>query len=186
MTSKPIVTMISSVKLNHPITMADVPTPDKTLPLPKSCAMMLAATDAVCCQRTDTSTKMEAMKIMAKAIWLTGRLGKGLTSRSDPSLSSSSCHPGNVARSSRQMKAKMVAMILEHLLVGLGMLVTRKRRLHEVGEYNHILELAGKPDEVQWILVYRDLVGKRSCIVAANPRAAICVHTNTEIAHSRL
>lgn len=112
MTSKPIVTMINKVKLNQPITMADVPTPDNTLPFPKSCAIMLAATDAVCCQRTDTSTKIEAMKMMAKATWLTGRLGKGLTSRSEPSLSSSSCHPGNVARSNRQMKAKIVAMIL--------------------------------------------------------------------------
>ena len=36
MTSKPIVTMISSAKPNHPRTMAVVPTPLLTLPLPKS------------------------------------------------------------------------------------------------------------------------------------------------------
>jgi len=112
-TSRPIVTMIKSVKLNQPITIADVPTPDNTLPLPKSCAIMLAATDAVCCHNTDTNTKIEAMKMIASAIWLTGRLGKGLTSRSEPSLSSSSCHPGNVARRRRQMKANIVAMILK-------------------------------------------------------------------------
>jgi hypothetical protein len=56
---------------------------------------------------------MEAMKMMASATWLTGRLGKGLISRSEPSLSSSSCQPGKVARRSRQMKAKMMAMMLE-------------------------------------------------------------------------
>lgn len=36
MTSKPIVTMINSVKLNQPNTMAELPTPAMTLPLPKS------------------------------------------------------------------------------------------------------------------------------------------------------
>lgn len=112
MTRSPMVTMISSVKLNHPMTMADVPTPERTLPFPKSCAMILAATDAVCCHSTDTSTKMEAMKMMASATWLTGRLGNGLISRSDPSLSSSSCHPGKVASRRRQMNANMMAMIL--------------------------------------------------------------------------
>lgn len=67
MTSNPIVTMISNVNENQPMTMALVPTPDLTLPFPKSSAMILAATDAVCCHNTDTSTKMEAMKMMAKA-----------------------------------------------------------------------------------------------------------------------
>lgn len=112
MTSSPMVTMMSSVNENQPSTMALVPTPDLTLPLPKSSAMVDAATEAVCCHRTDTSTKMEAMKIMARATWDTGRLGKGLTSRSDPSLSSSSCQPGKVARRRKQMKAKIMAMML--------------------------------------------------------------------------
>jgi len=94
------------------MTMADVPTPASTLPLAKSCAMMLAATEAVCCQRTETRTKMEAMKMMASATWLTAREGNGLTSRSDPSLSSSSCQPGKVASRRTQMKAKMIAMML--------------------------------------------------------------------------
>lgn len=67
MTSNPIVTMISNAKLNHPSTMAVVPTPLLTLPLPRSWAMMDAATDAVCCQRTETRTKMEDMKMMARA-----------------------------------------------------------------------------------------------------------------------
>ena len=112
MTSKPIVTIISNVKLNQPITMALVPTPDRTLPLARSCAIILAATDAVCCHSTDTSTKMEAMKMIASAICETGLDGKGFTSRSEPSLSSSSCQPGKVARRSKQMKAKMMAMML--------------------------------------------------------------------------
>jgi hypothetical protein len=104
--------MINSVKLNHPITMALVPTPLSTLPFPKSWAMILAATEAVCCHKTETRMKMEAMKMMASAIWETGREGKGLTSRSEPSESSSSCQPGKVARRRRQMKARIMAMIL--------------------------------------------------------------------------
>lgn len=67
MTSKPIVTVMSNVNENHPSTMALVPTPDMTLPLPKSSAIVLAATEAVCCHRTETSTKTEAMKMIAKA-----------------------------------------------------------------------------------------------------------------------
>lgn len=116
-TSNPIVTMINSVKLNQPITMAELPTPAMTLPFPKSCAITEAATDAVCCHSTETSTKMVAMKMMTRATWLTGREGKGLTSRSEPSESSSSCQPGKVARRRRQMKAKMIAMMLFILLV---------------------------------------------------------------------
>lgn len=116
-TNRPIVTMINSAKLNQPITMALVPTPDSTLPLPKSWAMILAATEAVCCHNTLTKMNIEAMKMMAKAICDTGREGNGLTSLSLPSESSSSCHPGKVARRRRQMKARMIAMILHALSV---------------------------------------------------------------------
>jgi hypothetical protein len=105
--------MMRSVKLNQPMTMALVPTPEMTAPLPKSWAIMEAATEAVCCHSTETRTKMEAMKMMARATCETGRDGNGLTSRSDPSLSSSSCQPGKVARRRRQMKAKMMAMMLK-------------------------------------------------------------------------
>lgn len=94
------------------MTMALVPTPLLTDPLPKSCAMMEAATDAVCCHSTETSTKMDATKMMASAICETGRDGKGFTSRSEPSESSSSCQPGKVARRRRQRNAKIMAMML--------------------------------------------------------------------------
>ena len=112
MTSNPIVTMISSANPNHPSTIAVVPTPLRTLPLPKSWAIIDAATDAVCCQSTDTSTKIEAMKMMARATWETGRDGNRLTSLSLPDSSSSSCQPGNVARSRRQMNANTMATML--------------------------------------------------------------------------
>lgn len=117
MTRRPMVTIMRSVKLNQPITMALVPMPLRTLPFPKSCAMTLAATEAVCCHKTLTRTKILAMKMMARATWLTGREGNGLTSRSDPSLSVSSCQPGKVARRRRQMKAKMIAMMLDLILL---------------------------------------------------------------------
>jgi len=112
MTNKPMVTMISNANANQPSTIAVVPTPLFTLPFPKSCAIIEAATDAVCCQSTETSTKIEAMKIMARAIWETGLDGKGLTSRSLPRSSSSSCQPGKVARSKRQTNANTIATIL--------------------------------------------------------------------------
>lgn len=112
MTSRPIVTMMSSVNENQPMTIALVPTPLLTDPLPKSCAMTDAATDAVCCHSTETNTKMDETKMMASAIWETGREGNGLTSRSEPTESSSSCHPGKVARRRRHRKAKMMAMML--------------------------------------------------------------------------
>jgi hypothetical protein len=112
MTNNPMVTIINSAKENQPSTMAVLPTPLRTLPFPKSCAIMEAATDAVCCQSTETRTKIDEMKIMARAIWETGREGKGLTSRSLPEASSSSCQPGKVARRRRHMKAKMIAMML--------------------------------------------------------------------------
>lgn len=103
---------MSSVKLNHPMTMALVPTPLFTLPLPRSSAMTDAATEAVCCHSTETRTKMAAMKMMARATCETGREGKGFTSRSEPSESVSSCQTGKVARRRTQMKAKMMAMML--------------------------------------------------------------------------
>jgi hypothetical protein len=113
MTSSPMVTIISNANPNQPSTIAVVPTPDSTLPLPRSCAMILAATDAVCCQRTETSTKIEPMKMIASETWETGREGNGLTRSSTPSLSISSvCQPGNVASSRKQMKANTIATML--------------------------------------------------------------------------
>jgi hypothetical protein len=110
------VTIISSEKLNQPSTMAVVPTPLSTLPLPRSCAMIEAATEAVCCHNTETRTKIEAMKMIAREIWLTGREGNGFTSTSssEPCEDSlfSECQPGKVARRRRQMKAKTIATML--------------------------------------------------------------------------
>ncbi len=113
-TSNPIVTTINSAKPNHPSTIAVVPTPLFTLPLPRSCAIVLAATEAVCCQSTETRTKTEATKIRARETWETGREGKGFTSRiSEPSSVVSSCQPGKVARRRKQKKARTMATMLE-------------------------------------------------------------------------
>ena len=112
MTNSPIVTIIISANPNQPNIIAAVPTPLFTLPFPRSCAMVLAATDAVCCHSTETSTNIEATKINARAICETGREGKGLTSRSEPCSSISSCQPGKVARRRKQTKARTMATIL--------------------------------------------------------------------------
>lgn len=93
--------------------MALVPTPLFTLPLPKSLAICAPATEAVCCQSTLTSTKMEAMKMRARATCETGREGKGLMSMSEPVRAScSSCQPGKVARRRKVTKARIMATIL--------------------------------------------------------------------------
>ncbi len=114
MTKSPIVTIINNANPNHPNTIALVPTPLLTLPFPKSCATCAAATDAVCCQRTLTSTKMEEMKMRARAACETGREGKGLMSTSEPVRASrSSCQPGKVASMRKTTKARTMATMLE-------------------------------------------------------------------------
>jgi hypothetical protein len=62
-----MVTITNSTKPNQPSTMAEVPTPLLTTLLPISWAIVLAATDAVCCHNTETSTKTEDTKIKARA-----------------------------------------------------------------------------------------------------------------------
>lgn len=111
-TSSPIVTIINNANPNQPNIIAVAPTPLFRLPLPRSCAIVLAATEAVCCHRTDTSTNTDATKMSARATWDTGREGKGLTSRSEPRSSVSSCQPGKVARRTKQTNARIIATIL--------------------------------------------------------------------------
>jgi hypothetical protein len=53
-TTSPIVTITKSANPNHPNIIAVAPTPLFTLPFPKSRAICAAATEAVCCQRTET------------------------------------------------------------------------------------------------------------------------------------
>lgn len=65
--TRAIVTRINNANPNQPNTIAAVPTPLLTDPLPKSCATCAAATEAVCCHNTETSTKTEAMKARARA-----------------------------------------------------------------------------------------------------------------------
>lgn len=108
-----MVTTTNRTNPNQPSTIADVPTPLLTLPLPMSWAIVLAATDAVCCQRTETSTNTEAMKMRASAVCETGREGNGFTSTSEPDSSRSSCHPGKVASRMKQKKARTIATMLE-------------------------------------------------------------------------
>lgn len=111
-TSKPTVTITSRTKPNQPSTIAEEPTPLLTLPLPMSWAIVLAATDAVCCHSTETRTNTEDTNMRARAACETGREGNGLTSRSEPESSVSSCQPGNVAKRMKQKKARMTATIL--------------------------------------------------------------------------
>lgn len=146
--------------------------------------MIEAATDAVCCHRTETRTNIDEMKIIARAIWETGLEGNGLTSRSLPSLSSSSCQPGKVASKSKQMNAKMIAMMLVSGQFRLN--VERGYSLHQVWKYNHIFELTCEPNQIQRILCQGDLVCKCSSIVTAQPRSPVRVDADSEVSNSTL
>jgi hypothetical protein len=129
---------------------------------------------------------MAEMKIKARAICETGRDGKGLTSRSEPSESVSSCQPGKVARSRRQTKAKMMAMILGRVSDCPTDPHAKKSNLHKVGKNNHILELSSEPDKVERVLVNINFFSQSSGIVTAQPGASIRVNADTEVTDTGL
>lgn len=62
----------------------------------------------------------------------------------------------------------------------------RRRYSHEVGEHDRVLELARQPDEVEGVLVDRDLLGERGGVVGAQPAAAVRVDADAEVAHAGL
>lgn len=181
--------MINSANENQPMTMALVPTPLLTAPFPKSCAMTDAATEAVCCHKTETRTKIDAMKMMARETCDTAREGMARTTRSEPSESSSSYHDGKVARSRTHRKAKMMAMMLGKELV--ECITKNKEReliahLHQIRKHNHVLKLTGEPNQVQGILVDRNPPCKSCGIVAAKPRATVRVDADAKVADASL
>lgn len=112
MSKRPNVTTTSKPKPNQPRIMATVPTPLLTLPLPRSCTIVDAATAAVCCHMMLTSTKTDEMKMVARAAWETAREGNGFTSVSEPPAVVSVCQPGKVARRRKVRKARTMATML--------------------------------------------------------------------------
>lgn len=64
--------------------------------------------------------------------------------------------------------------------------VERCANSHQVGKDNHVLELAGQPDEVEGVLVDRDLLGQGGGVVGAQPGAAVRVDADAEEAHAGL
>jgi len=165
MTSNPMVTMMSSTKPNQPRTMAEVPTPDLTLPFPRSCAIVDAATEAVCCHSTETSTKIDEVKMRARATCETGREGKGL----DVDVGSGA---------------------LVSLLVPAGEGGEEDEGEEgeddgddeQVGEDDGILEGGSNPHEVEGILVDGQIVDERGCVVGADVAAAVPVDADAEVA----
>lgn len=61
-----------------------------------------------------------------------------------------------------------------------------KYHSHEVWEHDRVLELARQPDEVEGVLVDRDLLGERGGVVGAQPAAAVRVDADAEVAHAGL
>jgi hypothetical protein len=65
-----------------------------------------------CCHRAATKAKTDAAETEMRATLDTALEGNGLTSRSDPSESSSVTQPGNVPRRTKQKAPKMMLMNL--------------------------------------------------------------------------
>lgn len=65
-----------------------------------------------CCQNADMRAITEAMNDKPVAAMEIFRAGKGFTSRSDPSESTSECQLGNVYRRTKVMNARMTPMYL--------------------------------------------------------------------------
>lgn len=88
------------------------------------------------------------------------------------------------------MKAKIIAMMLFFSVStkSRGQIdrTGKRQNIHEVREHNHVLELARQPYQVERVLVDRDLVGQGGRIVAAQPRAAVRVDADAEVADARL
>lgn len=59
-----------------------------------------------------------------------------------------------------------------------------KGGLHEVWKDDAVLECRGNPDQIQGVVVERDLFGKLSRIVAAQETTAIGVDADAEISNS--
>lgn len=57
----------------------------------------------------------------------------------------------------------------------------RENHSHQVGEDDHVLELARQPDQVEGVLVDRNFVGKRGGIVTAQPAATVGRDANAEV-----
>ena len=58
--------------------------------------------------------------------------------------------------------------------------------LHQVRENDVVLERAGHPDQVQRVLIDRDLRRQRAGVVAAQERAAVRVDADAEVADAHL
>lgn len=73
-----------------------------------------------CCQKADMRAMTEATKHKPTQALVIGLEGKGLTSCSDPSESTSECHPGNVAMPRMAMNDTMTQMYLDcqHMVAG--------------------------------------------------------------------
>lgn len=71
------------------------------------------------------------------------------------------------------MKEKTTATILQLVSIQRGGML--KRYSHQIWKDDHILELAGEPDQIQRILINAHFVCQRRCIVTTQPSPAIRV-----------
>lgn len=110
--ANPMTGIITNVTAIHPKAIAALPVWVIVRPYVRCRVTVDAVLAPTCCQNADTQPKAHPSPRAANATIDTGRDGKGFTSRTESSSSSSSCHPGNVARRRKVMNVNMIAMIL--------------------------------------------------------------------------
>ena len=115
--------------------------------------MVDAAALERCCQKLLSSDRTEATKRTARLTWDTARDGKGLTSLSDPSESSSSCQWGKVASRRMVKNAKATLTNLSIPVVSDYTLMCRQRKesIQQCDENNLAAKPGGGVDEAQRI-----------------------------------
>lgn len=75
----------------------------------------------------------------------------------------------------------MLVCVLNETIEDLERKEPRTSHLHQVREDNHVLELAGKPNKVERVLVDGNLVGESGGIVTAQPAAAVGGNADAEV-----
>jgi hypothetical protein len=88
-----------------------------------------------------------------------------------------------VASRRKVTKARIMATMLQRLLVGCLENELRRECLQEVGEYDGVLEGRCDPDQVQWILVDVDALRKSGGIVRAE-ESTVCVCAKSEVSNA--
>lgn len=63
-------------------------------------------------------------------------------------------------------------------------IIRTRRRLHEVGKDDRVLECARNPNQIQRVLIHTDLPSQARRIIAAQEGSSVRVDADAEVSHS--